>query len=147
MEKRKWTIEEKRTLLELYKKGYSYSEIARILGRGTDSVKSALKRLGILRGNLARERLRKPGLLALSPEEIVKLIQSECDSFGDKVYENGKAFKSSSREYLSDEEAIEIVRRYLKETANFDGAINLWKVHLSYKRKKLLFEESLFEGG
>lgn len=146
MERRKWSIEEKRTLLELYKKGYSYSEIARILGRGTDSVKSALKRLGLLRGNLVREKLRKPGLLALSPEEVIKLIQSGCDNFGSTLHEKGKAFKSS-REYLSDEEAIEIVRRYLKETANFDGAVNLWKTHLFYKRKKLLFEESLFEGG
>lgn len=132
---RRWTEEEKKRLASLYRSGYTYSEIANFLGRNIDSVKGMIKRLR-LSTRFKEERQKRTGVLSMKWEEVLSLIQDNQCSVSQENLPRKRG--RSLRGYLSDEEALQVVQRYLKYTSNLEGAINLWSTHLQYKRSRLL---------
>ncbi len=148
MARRGWDKQEVILVDDLLSKGYSYKEIASVLGRSYESVRGMVKRMrrGSIKGgrgeNLGGKRHR--GLLDLSFEEVLVLLENR-----DKRNQEGEYMKlrkkdpekdgekpRQSRYTMSDYEVTKIVERYLKRTGNIEGARNLWNLHLEYKRRR-----------
>jgi len=133
---------------DLLSRGYSYTEIASVLGRSYESVRGMVKRMrrGSRNGgkgeNLGGKRHR--GLLDLSFEEVLVLLGSR--NKGNLEGGHMKLIKKNLEKDLdrpsrigytmSDYEVTKIVERYLKRTGNIEGARNLWNLHLEYKRRR-----------
>jgi len=145
---RRWWSKQELILVEdLLSRGYSYREIASVLGRSYESVRGVVKR--IKRGSINKEKgenlggKRHRGLLELSFEEVLALLRNRSE----RILEVGfmKTEKKSlekdidkprqSGYTMSDYEATKVVERYLKRTGNIEGARNLWNIHLEYKRR------------
>jgi transposase len=148
MGRRGWDKQEVILVDDLLSRGYSYKEIASVLGRSYESVRGMAKRMR--RGsrswgrgeNLGGKRHR--GLLDLSFEEVLvilanrnkesqegghmKLIKKNMEKDIEKPRQSGYT--------MSDYEVTKIVERYLKRTGNMEGARNLWNLHLEYKRRR-----------
>jgi predicted transcriptional regulator len=147
MGRRGWSDKEILLVEDLLSKGYSYREIASVLGRSQESVRGMVKRMrkGLKKEGKSDSRggKRHRGLLDLSFEEVLallgdknkrnleggymELVKKSLKEEGSKVRRNGYT--------LSDYEVTKIVERYLKRTGNIEGARNLWKLHLEYKRR------------
>jgi transposase len=147
MGRREWDKQEVILVDDLLSKGYSYREIASVLGRSYESVRGMVKRMR--RGSRNRGRgenhggKRHRGLLDLSSKEVLVLLGNRdkrnleegymrlkkkiLEKDGDRPRRNGHT--------MSDLEVAKIVERYLKRTGNIEGASNLWNLHLSYKRR------------
>jgi len=148
MGRREWDKQEVILVDDLLSKGYSYKEIASVLGRSYESVRGMVKRMR--RGSRNRGRgdnlggKRQLGLLDLSFEEVLvllrnrnksnpeggdmNLIKRNLERDGDRPRQSGYT--------MSDHEVTKIVERYLKRTGNIEGARNLWNLHLAYKRRR-----------
>lgn len=150
-----WTKEEVDRVRQLYSEGYSYREIASVIGRSLESVRALIKRR--LRNRRRRERepgKRHRGLIDLSPLEVLAILgvssKDESREGGDlgvakrpslvKVKEreggNGSVNKSRNSMVMSDQEVSRVIERYLKRTGNLEGARNLWNLHLKYKARE-----------
>jgi len=148
MGRREWNKQEVILVDELLSRGYSYKEIASVLGRSYESVRGMVKRMrrGLKnrgRGdNLGGKRHR--GLLDLSFEEVLVLLRNRNEMSLEGGYM--KLIKKSPEKEIdrprqsgytmSDYEVTKIVERYLKRTGNIEGARNLWNLHLEYKRRR-----------
>jgi len=148
MGRRGWDKQEVILVDDLLSKGYSYKEIASVLGRTYESVRGMVKRMRRESGSRRRgENLggkRHLGLLDLSFEEVLvllgnrnkgnleggymKLIKKNLEKDGNRPQRIGYI--------MSDYEVTKVVERYLKRTGNIEGARNLWKLHLEYKRRR-----------
>jgi hypothetical protein len=154
MGRRGWDKQEVILVDDLLSKGYSYKEIALVLGRSYESVRGMVKRMRKGSRNRGRgENLggkRHRGLLDLSFEEVLvllgdrnkenlgnlgnlegglmKLIKKNLEVDGERPRQSGYT--------MSDYEVTKIVERYLKRTGNIEGAKNLWNLHLAYKRRR-----------
>jgi len=148
MGRRGWDKQEVILVDDLLSRGYSYKEIASVLGRTYESVRGMVKRMRRESGNRRRgENLggkRHLGLLDLSFEEVLvllgnrnkgnleggymKLIKKNLEKDGNRPQRIGYI--------MSDYEVTKVVERYLKRTGNIEGARNLWKLHLEYKRRR-----------
>ncbi len=130
---------------DLLSSGYSYREIASVLGRSYESVRGMVKRMRKGSGNEGRgESLggkRRLGLLDLSFEDVLVLLGNRSK---DNVGSGGTKMRKESLEKhlngprrnvytMSDYEATMVIERYLKRTGNIEGARNLWNHHLKYK--------------
>jgi len=148
MGRREWNKQEVILVDDLLSKGYSYKEIASVLGRTYESVRGVVKRMrrGLKnrgRGdNLGGKRHR--GLLDLSFEEVLALLRNRNEMSLEGGYMKLRK-KNPEKEIdrprqsgytMSDYEVTKIVERYLKRTGNIEGARNLWNLHLEYKRKR-----------
>ncbi len=148
MGRRGWNKQEVILVDDLLSRGYSYKEIASVLGRTYESVRGMVKRMRRELGNRGRGGnlggRRNRGLLELSFEEVLVLLGNR-----DKENLEGghmKLRKKSPEEdvdrphrigyTMSDYEVTKIVERYLKRTGNIEGARNLWNLHLEYKRRR-----------
>jgi transposase len=147
MGRRGWDNQEVILVDDLLSKGYSYREIASVLGRSYESVRGMVKRMRKGFKNTGKSDnhggKRHRGLLDLSFEEVLallgdknkrnleggymKLVKKNLEKEGEKIRRNGYT--------MSDYEVTKIVERYLKRTGNIEGARNLWKLHLEYKRR------------
>lgn len=148
MGRRGWDKQEIILVDDLLSRGYSYKEIASVLGRSYESVRGMVKRMrrgsrdrGI-GGNLGGKR--HYGLLDLSFEEVLVLLgnrKGENLEGGYMKLVKKNLEKDENRPHrigytMSDYEVTKIVERYLKRTGNIEGARNLWKLHLEYKKRK-----------
>jgi hypothetical protein len=147
MSRRGWDKKEVILVDDLLSRGYSYKEIASVLGRSYESVRGMVKRMR--RGSRNGGRGDNPGgkrhlgLLDLSFEEVLVLLgnrKGENLEGGYMKLMKKNLEKDENRLHLSgytmsDYEVTKIVERYLKRTGNIEGARNLWKLHLEYKRR------------
>lgn len=148
MGRRGWNKQEVILVDDLLSKGYSYKEIASVLGRSYESVRGMVKRMRRgLRGKEGGENpggKRHRGLLDLSFEEVLVLLgnRNKVNLEGgdmkpkDKNMEKEGEKPRQSGYVMSDYEVTKIVERYLKRTGNIEGARNLWNLHLEYKRRR-----------
>jgi transposase len=149
MGRRWWDKQEVILVDDLLSRGYSYKEIASVLGRSYESVRGVVKRMRRSRNRGRGENLggkRHRGLLDLSFEEVLVLLgnrdrgnlEREYMELRKKIQEKDKYLDSPHRigYAMSDYEVTKIVERYLKRTGNIEGARNLWKLHLEYKRRR-----------
>jgi transposase len=147
MGRRGWNKQEVILVDDLLSKGYSYKEIALVLGRTHESVRGMVKRTRRSRSKGRGENLggkRHRGLLDLSFEEVLVLLGNR--NKGSPEGEHMKLIKKNLEKYgngpqrigytMSDYEVTKIVERYLKRTGNIEGARNLWNLHLEYKRRR-----------
>jgi hypothetical protein len=148
MGRREWSKQEVILVDDLLSKGYSYKEIASVLGRSYESVRGMVKRMR--RGSRDRGRdenlggKRHRGLLDLSFEEVLVLLgnrSKENLEGGDMKRRKTNLERDGGRPRqsgytMSDHEVTKIVERYLKRTGNMEGARNLWNLHLKYKRRR-----------
>jgi transposase len=148
MGRREWDKQEVIMVDDLLSKGYSYREIASVLGRSYESVRGMVKRMR--RGSRSKERgenlggKRHRGLLDLSFEEVLVLLgnkdkrnkEGEDMKLKKKILEKEREKPRQNGYTMSDLEVTKIVERYLKRTGNIEGARNLWNLHLSYKRRR-----------
>jgi transposase len=148
MGRRGWDKQEVILVDDLLSRGYSYKEIASVLGRSYESVRGMVKRMRRELGSIGRGEnpggKRHRGLLDLSFEEVLallgnrkgesleggymKLVKKSLEKEENKTHRGGYT--------MSDYEVTKIVERYLKRTGNIEGARNLWNLHLEYKRRK-----------
>jgi transposase len=149
MGRRWWDKQEVILVDDLLSRGYSYKEIASVLGRSYESVRGMVKRMRRSRNKGRGENLggkRHRGLLDLSFEEVLVLLGNRDRGNLEgghmklikKSQEKDKDLDSPHRigYTMSDYEVTKIVERYLKRTGNIEGARNLWNLHLEYKRRR-----------
>jgi len=158
-ERRDWKKEDLDRLMDLLSKGYTYKEIAAVLGRSYDSIRGIVKRIrrndSFSDPNLPLEARgggkRNRGLLDMTTEEVRGLLKGggkgsdNTNTEEKKEHAPGSAEErkeprtlkrvNSSSWVLSDYEASKVIERYLKRTRNIEGAKNLWKLHLQYKKR------------
>ncbi len=148
MGRRGWNKQEVILVDDLLSRGYSYKEIASVLGRSYESVRGMVKRMRRELGNRGRGGnlggKRNRGLLDLSFEEVLFLLGNRKEGSQEGEYmklRKKNLEKDGERPHrigytMSDYEVTKIVERYLKRTGNIEGARNLWNLHLKYKKRR-----------